>query len=234
MSQTDYLLKRERYERKFVLSTLIRAEVEQIILTHPAAFREIHYKRSVNNIYLDTLNLTYYFDNVVGRSDRRKVRVRWYGDMFGDINNPILEFKIKNGQVGHKLSYPLIPLHIDSDFSTDYLRDIFNKSDLPEWIKDEVKYLEPSLFNSYTRRYFESFFRDYRITVDDHMIYQDIQRRNNTFLRSVTDDSHVILELKYNFSADNNAQTITSHLPFHLMKSSKYVNGIEQFHHVPI
>jgi hypothetical protein len=225
---------RERFERKFVLSTLSRAGVENIVLTHPAAFQEIHHIRAVNSIYLDTVQLTYYNDNVVGSSNRRKLRIRWYNDMFGEVRKPVLEIKIKNGLVGHKLSYPLIPFKIDRDFNIDYLKDIFNHSDLPEWVIDELKFCEPSLFISYTRRYFQSFFREFRITVDDQMIYQDIRRRNNTFLRSMKDDIDVILELKYDFDLDNKAQSITNYLPFHLTKSSKYVNGIGQFHQIPV
>ena len=42
-----------RYERKFVVSDMDYAAVEQAVRNHPAAFSEIFHRRYINNIYLD-------------------------------------------------------------------------------------------------------------------------------------------------------------------------------------
>jgi hypothetical protein len=46
-----------------------------------------------------------YWDNVSGLSKRVKVRIRWYGDLYGHIQSPILEFKIRNNTLGSKVSF---------------------------------------------------------------------------------------------------------------------------------
>ena len=96
-----------RYERKFLISQLSRHEIESIIRLHPAAFSEIYHQRFVNNIYFDTVGLSAYKDNLTGISDRLKVRIRWYGDLFCLIEEPFLELKIKRGFLGGKLRFPL-------------------------------------------------------------------------------------------------------------------------------
>ena len=84
-----------RYERKFLVSELNRFEIESIVRLHPAIFSEIYHQRSVNNIYFDTMNVSNYLDNINGVKQRLKVRIRWYGDLFGFIDKSVLEFKIK-------------------------------------------------------------------------------------------------------------------------------------------
>ena len=59
-------------------------------------FYKAHPDRYINNIYFDTVNLDNNWDNVAGNSKRMKIRVRWYNDLFSNISNPILEFKLKN------------------------------------------------------------------------------------------------------------------------------------------
>ena len=218
-----------RYERKFVVKNLSKPGIEQIVKNHPAAFSEIFHERNVNNIYLDTPDLTYFFENVIGKSNRKKVRLRWYGELFGEIKSPVLEFKFKKGMVGNKLLFVLKPFILDLNFNIDVLKSIFARSELPEWVLHDILPLEPHLLNRYTRKYFRSFDKNFRVTVDNNMIYQDISRRNNSFTKRSVNDTDIIVELKYNFDKDDLANTITNHFPFRITKSSKYVNGIQQF-----
>ena len=88
-----------RYERKFKISEIDRNYVETLVKYHPAMFSEIFHERIVNNIYFDTLNMDYYYDNKSGSSKRMKVRIRWYGNQFGLIEKPVLELKIKDGLI---------------------------------------------------------------------------------------------------------------------------------------
>ena len=102
-----------RYERKYAVSGISVHGVEEIIKNHPAFFKEIYEERYVNNIYLDTQNLTHYYDNVSGKSQRKKYRIRWYHDLSGEIKHPVLEVKIKNGLLGRKESYVLHHLEME-------------------------------------------------------------------------------------------------------------------------
>jgi len=84
-----------RYEKKFIIDQLCHQEIEQLIKHNPAMFSEIFYERRVNNLYLDSLDFTNYNENLSGITERLKIRIRWYGKVFGVIKKPTLELKIK-------------------------------------------------------------------------------------------------------------------------------------------
>ncbi|MFC1729972.1 polyphosphate polymerase domain-containing protein [candidate division KSB1 bacterium] len=221
-------IKKARYERKFLVSELDRYEVESSIKSNPAAFSEIFHERHVNNLYLDTINMESYHDNVIGSSNRIKVRIRWYGELFGSIKAPVMELKIKNNELGTKQSYRLNPFILDEKFSMRRLiEEVILKSNLPEWLVDAVKSLKFALLNRYKRRYFMSSDRRYRLTLDTELEFYRIGQWKNSFLERIKNDGCVILELKYGQNADSEAQNITNHFSFRLTKSSKYVEGIE-------
>lgn len=219
-----------RYERKFLVAEIDKHELESHIKHNSAMFSEIYYERDVNNIYFDSADLTSYYDNLAGISQRLKVRIRWYGDMFGTINKPVLELKIKNNLLGSKLSFPLKPFKLDNKITTQYLiKNVFNKSDLPAWLIEHLKSLNFALLNRYRRRYFRSADKRYRITLDYDSEFYEIRQKNNTFLRREKNDNYVILELKYDKQYDTDAPKITNQFPFRLTKSSKYVTGVDMF-----
>ena len=216
-----------RYERKFVSSQLDRHGLKHLILLHPAFFREIYWERQVNNIYFDTPDLRYFYDNVVGQSNRRKVRIRWYGTSEGKIDRPVLEFKIKSGTLGRKASFDLAPIDLDGELGLGFFQDLFKKSDLPEGVLEELKGLNPSLLNNYSRRYYRSVDHKFRFTVDYDLKYFDFSSNLFSLGLGKRDLQNTILELKYDQEHDDQAMEITQHLPIRLNKSSKYVNGIE-------
>ncbi|HHM21804.1 MAG TPA: VTC domain-containing protein, partial [Bacteroidetes bacterium] len=143
-----------RYERKFTATAAHRSELISHIKNHPAFFREIYHTRQVNNIYFDTPALKFYNDNITGISQRKKVRIRWYGKTEGQIVSPKLEFKIKSGQVGTKWVLDMADFEMGREFSKKYIFDILKKSDLPAAILEDIKILSPTLVNSYRRTYF--------------------------------------------------------------------------------
>lgn len=218
-----------RFERKFVVDTLSRSGIELIIKQNPYAFSPIYHERFINNIYFDTPSLSYYFDNHIGKSKRKKVRIRWYGEFFGKIQRPVLEFKRKEGYVGWKETFKLKEFVLDKNFNMDYIKTIIQNSDVPEWVIPEVFKLEPTLLNRYTRKYLQSFNKKYRTTIDNDLIYRNISKQNNTFTKESIDSKSIIIELKYNFEFDNEAGEVSNFFPFRLTKSSKYVNGIGIF-----
>jgi len=216
-----------RYERKFFIFKLTKYEIESLIRFHPAMFSAIYYPRFINNIYFDSINMKNYFDAVDGLWNRMKIRIRWYGDLFGDIEKPVLEIKIKNGLLNMKNSFQLKPFSISEFFDFDSIVDIIKISDIPENLKLEMISLKPTLLNRYKRKYVQSSDGDYRITVDTNMVYYDINSHNNLFLNKAVDYSNTVVELKYNYGKDDYAKHIVKYFPFRLTKSSKYVTGIE-------
>ncbi len=218
-----------RYERKFQVSDMIYPAVEHQVRMHPSAFLPLFYPRYINNIYLDTPIFESFYDNVFGKGSRKKVRIRWYGEVNGLVEKPVVEFKIREGMLGNKLSFPLTPFVVDQYFSIDTLQQVFHDSKLPDWVFDVLVQLKPSLLNRYRRKYFMSFDGKFRLTIDDELQYFGIGINNNNFLEKYRSED-IIVELKYDKINDDAATFVTNALPFRLTKSSKYVNGIELLH----
>jgi len=217
-----------RYERKFVIKDLNLHEIQRLILIHPSIFSETFSERRVNNLYLDSMGMENYLDNVEGNSKRLKIRIRWYGDTFGLVKNPVLEIKFKEEELGKKLSFPLKAFYMDEKFSSNLLQRVFVKSELPDELLKKINLMVPTLLNSYKRKYFISANKLHRITLDKNLIFFKINKQgNNKFLNKIIDDETFIFELKCLEKDGHDVEKITNKFPFRLNKSSKYVSGIE-------
>jgi len=215
-----------RYERKFTIANTHRFEVLHSILHHPAFFRPIFHPRQINNIYLDTKHLKFYKNNQIGIANRKKIRIRWYGDNFGEITQPKLEYKLKYGLIGDKWTFDLNSFELQSGFKYSTLCQVFESSDLPEIIRVDLQNLYPTLLNTYQRAYFLSADKKFRLTLDEQMAYYRFDYPVSNF-KAVRRDKHdFIIELKYTPDVDEAAKSITTKFPFRMDKSSKYVNGI--------
>ncbi|MFH1317462.1 MAG: VTC domain-containing protein [Candidatus Omnitrophota bacterium] len=215
-----------RCERKFSIDSPLKEDVELMLQLHPAMFSKIYHQRRVNNIYLDSLDLHNYFDNINGLDKRLKIRIRWYGDLFGLIKKPVLELKLKHNLHVGKLLYPLKPFALNKEFSLDLIQKVLKQSDLSENLLLHLTRADLSLLNSYQRKYFLSADRNYRATVDWEMQAYRLFLRENQFLHQITDHETIILELKYNKLQDQLADRITNHFPVRIAKSSKYIDGL--------
>ena len=217
-----------RYERKFLEDQIDAHQVRMLLRLHPALFSETYPPRYVNNIYLDTSELDCYYENIHGMEKRRKVRIRWYGDLFGIIPKPILEFKNKDGVVGIKESYPISTFTFNQHFCCAYLQQVMDGSDLPLDIRYSLRDLEPVLVNRYYRWYYASVDGYFRVTVDTAMCFFNVQRLQNSFLYHLHDNHNVVVELKYDAQYEVGAGRIAHRFPFTVTKNSKYVQGIER------
>jgi hypothetical protein len=216
-----------RYERKFLVPQSAQGSVETHIRLNPGAFRGIYHPRTVNNLYLDSPALHLYFMNVAGNADRIKVRIRWYGDLFGAISEPVLEFKIKNGLLGTKESFRLPSFHLDHTFTVNTLNALIREADLPIEVRSRLAELKPALMNRYWRKYYQSADRHYRMTWDSGLEFYRVRSGHNTLFFKVTTCPHQVLELKYDQSVWEGAERIASALPFRLSRMSKYVFGLD-------
>jgi hypothetical protein len=203
-------------------------EIGAMIRLHPAMFFEAYPPRHINNLYFDSSEMNNYFDSVHGFKDRHKIRIRWYGDLFGVIEKPHLEIKIKNGLVGKKESYLLNPFAFDENLKRDSIPDLLNKLEIPELLKLKLNSSEFALLNRYIRRYYESMDRKFRLTIDSEMTFYQLQAFNHNFLNKSIDHTNTIVELKYGSDEDLCAEQISNYFPFRMTKSSKYVDGIER------
>ncbi len=225
MKYADTNISDFRYERKYLIKQLSKYDVENIIKFHPAMFSEIFHQRFVNNLYFDSYQLNNYYENIEGVKNRIKVRIRWYGKLFGYIEKPYLEVKIKKGELGQKLSYSLTPFTLSKNIKIVEILESFVK--VNDFYLIEFNSLIPTLLNRYSRKYFQSCSNNYRITVYNDLSYYHINNENNNFLNHYYDSNSVILELKYGQDFDRDASYISSIFPFRISKNSKYVNGVQ-------
>jgi len=217
-----------RYERKFLIESLSLFQIESIVRSHPAKFEEAYESRKVNSLYLDDINMQNVEDNLAGVTNREKERVRWYGDTFGEIKSPILEIKIKRGLLGTKEHHPLKPFSLDDSFCKDSIQKLFEDSNLPEYNMHILNFRNPTILDVYTRKYFVSSDKKFRLTIDFDIKYFKVNQLFNTFLETVS-SNNLVIELKYDAAFDNEVERITNYFPFRVTKSSKYVSGADYF-----
>lgn len=205
-----------RYELKYKFNHFSLDAVIQAVRLHPAGFSKAFPDRQINNIYFDTPGLTTLEDNVSGVANRKKFRVRWYGEDPKAIKSPRFETKIKQNMLGDKVVQSVEP------FSLNDLSGITKTVNQNAGLNHGLR---PVLLNSYLRSYFTTSDNQFRITIDRDMRYHSLLM-GNSFLRYVIRDEDLILELKYDESLDGFTDRITQHLPFRQTKSSKYVTGV--------
>lgn len=223
-----------RFERKFIYETGTPEDIiDTVILSNSFCFREIFYRRTVNNIYYDDQSMSFYHQNVSGDELRDKYRLRWYGDTFESIENPVLEIKKKYGTVGDKLSFALSKKTYS--LKQDSIQEIQKKVALaiqeahtPE-LAIKLANLSPSLFNSYERRYFLSDCENYRMTIDYNMTFYNPHFPKYIISKEQLPD--IVLELKYKVPFDKESRKLTQQLNTRLSKNSKYVRGVNLIHH---
>jgi len=233
MSQPAIDIIRKRYERKFTPEVLTAIQARRIVLSSAAMFKPLFHPRLINNIYLDTVRFNCYYDNVHGSSQRKKIRIRWYGDLLQNHSKTVLEIKVKSCHLGDKKLYPLPECNISEIiYSHTSLQSFFDSAQLPEAIRQMLKSYHPRLLNRYKREYFIDASGNYRMTIDEDIRFQKLKENSNAIIKPRVIDKRPVVELKYDEIYDNNASCITENIPFRLTKNSKYVNGIEAFYHV--
>lgn len=217
-----------RYERKFLVDQLDQHQTKALILRHPGFFYQPYPPRYVNNFYLDSPALDNYYDNVGGSGSRRKIRIRWYGELFGPISKPVLEFKIKEGLVGTKIHYDFSDFRLEKGYCDDHLRKIIRASALPPEVKIILYDQDVVLLNRYFRHYYTTRDGRFRLTLDTDLSYLRVGHLDNHFAHKQTDHRNLVVELKYDMEHDPSAFQVSSFFPFRVTKSSKYVQGIER------
>lgn len=217
-----------RYERKFFSDELDAPTAIGVIKVHPAMFSQIYPPRYINNIYLDSPLMDNYTDNVSGAPERVKARIRWYHELFGVIQKPVLEFKIKKGWMGTKIQYDLSSFTFDRNFSEKAFKEMLSRCSLPADVRQYLLGSEAVLVNRYRRWYFATPDRHFRVTVDTGLTFLHLNKIKNQFLFRQSDQRAIVVELKYAREYDPEADRISSGFPFRMTRSSKYVQGIER------
>lgn len=213
-----------RHERKFAVEAEQIPSLFYVLKLHPALFIEAYAERRVNSIYFDTDDYSYYMDTVLGKVNRHKVRLRWYGNQVAHIDNGKFEIKAKSGYLGTKETFDFGTFPID-DLLANYQDYIRASEFLPAVYQNRFSFLRPIILVSYLRRYFISADRRFRITLDYDLCFYDVKIGFNP-LRKVPSDA-CVLELKYQPENDEAARRIAESFPYRYSRSSKYRIGLE-------
>ena len=204
-----------RYERKYIIENVdLPAFVYQI---QNSSSLEVYKERKINNLYYDNINLDSIFDNIDGLSNRKKYRVRWYGDTF---KSSIKQFEIKfkseflNSKKIINIGKFQIKNHNDFQQTYDKLIEILKKNDLPLFFEMQSKFLK--LYNFYKRKYYLSADENVRITVDSDLKFYSPLTKN------IFEEKNIIIEIKYN----REFKYVNEFKNLRINKYSKYVKGV--------
>ncbi|CCH48446.1 polyphosphate polymerase domain-containing protein [Pseudodesulfovibrio piezophilus] len=207
-----------RYERKFTIPLPAVRNLASILRTSRFGFREIYSTRYVNNIYYDTPLFKFYGENMEGLSERKKIRIRWYGA--SELPSACrFEIKHKKGLVGFK---DVVPATCAFNSSCG-MPSLINVT-VPDKFLHETVGLFPTLMNRYQRRYFLSMDGKFRATIDYELSYSHPSTAHRGGIGYF--DNEAVLELKYDHEFDMDAAQVSKEIPFSFSKKSKYVTGV--------
>jgi hypothetical protein len=221
IEETNY-----RLERKFFITGVNIKIIENYIRLNNAHFKAIYKPRQINNIYFDTNEFDNFYFSYEGIAHRVKVRIRWYGATLGLVKKPVLELKFKDNFFVKKKLFPMVSFELNKGFKVETIYRALKMAKIPWLTRSNLFSLRPMLLNSYKRRYYQSFDKNYRLTLDEKMKFFRITGCQNNLLYSAHDKKSLVLELKYSPKNDNMAEVITNSFPFRMTKSSKYVDGV--------
>jgi hypothetical protein len=215
-----------RYEVKMVCLERQLPLVRAWLWLHPDAFVEAFPPRQVNNLYLDSQDLDCLNANLIGVSERSKLRLRWYGDNHTEVQGA-LELKRRSSQVGWKESCP-IPVKLDltriSWQELIWQLKEHARGNSAVWLSSADR---PVLINSYTREYYVSADRQVRITLDyDQVVYEQVTyAAPNLVVRSPVEPC-VVVEVKSDSDLHRRVSNVLTSFPVQTQRNSKYVDGV--------
>jgi hypothetical protein len=215
-----------RYERKYLIPEDHKKRLNALLSVHPAGFCQAYPPRRVNSIYFDDPACTNWVHSEEGFFDRKKIRIRWYGPLQGEITEPRLEIKSKQGHLGSKDVFGLPSFILGKILDVQEIVTLIRQAGIPERIQNMMRLYTPSLLNSYQRSYLLSADHHFRLTIDEDMTYFALTSKRMHLGNGLSDPDTAILELKYDQSMDQAAPAITNHWPYRQTRKSKYATGM--------
>ena len=203
-----------RFERKFVFNNVEKEQIISSLYNCNIFFHPQHEERKVNSIYFDK-NYQALIENIEGISERKKTRLRWYGNS-KKIEKIFIEKKLKKNFLSKKERQEIVlkkKLDIDND--------IHRKNLFLDIITED---LSPIVMIHYKRIYLVSSIYPIRATIDYDLyskkfLDDKIIHKKNYF-------KNIILELKYDIEFDEIFRKNINTLNIRFNKSSKYVNSL--------
>ena len=212
-----------RYELKMVCEERAHSEVLAELGHHAYGFRPLFPDRIVQSIYLDTHEGRAVQENLAGISDRRKIRLRWYGSEAGLVKVQ-LELKQRKNLFGSKEVYALPePFQIQGVNRLAFVRRLC--AVLPgEWRCRLDRGLEPAQWIRYRRQYFGGFDGAVRITVDRELQACDLRDPwRIAWQRPSVLERILVVECKAAMSRESELREVVRDLRLKVDRCSKFV-----------
>ena len=212
--------KKNRFERKWIYKSGNYLALINSLIRSNFFFNTQYPTRRVNSIYFDNSNYSSIRQNLDGVSNKKKIRVRWYGEE-NKLIKPLLEVKSKKGSETKKESNKIKEL---SDLK---FLDLKNLETIKNVINIKIKpkkIIYPVLSTHYDRQYFISSNGKIRATVDYNL--KSIFLKNQSQLDIKKNFSFAtILEFKYATKLDKYVRQNLKEITLRLSKNSKFVNS---------
>ena len=217
------LKKINRFERKWIFRSNNYLALINSLIRSNLFFKKHYPKRRVNSIYFDSLDYASIRQNLDGVSNKKKIRIRWYGEQ-NKLVKPVLEIKSKKGSETKKESLKIYELN---DLIFPDLKNLKIIKDIVNLKTNSKKNIYPILTTHYDRQYFISNNRKIRATIDYNL--KSVYLNNLSQLDIVKNFSLVcILEFKYSNKLDRYVRKNLQNITLRLSKNSKFVNSAFQ------
>jgi len=176
-------------------------------------------KRIINSLYYDSVDYKSAKDNIIGLSDRKKYRFRWYGSNQDTLVN--FEIKSKDNIFSQKETFKLNLKLEDINFTKLFDLNSIIFVDLPHDLKKKIIGIKlfPILNVKYDREYFKYHHLD--LTIDNNLSFFRFDEKKNTINKN-----HVIFEIKYNYKFQNEVKTLLRDCKLSISRNSKYLQGL--------
>ena len=216
-----------RYEIKIVLDRSLRDHFSQWIRLHSAGFIQAYPPRRVNNIYFDTIDLDSLNDHISGISERRKLRLRWYGEAFV-FQSALLEVKQKVNRLGWKDTQPISGSFNFQTMTWNEVTTLIKQSSRDGFLQ-MIEESNPVLINHYQREYYKAAYDDeIRVSVDTKLttyLQKDNYKPNLQF--ALPSEGIIILEIKCPVEKSDQIPKLLGEFPARPEAFSKYNQAME-------
>lgn len=215
-----------RFEVKIPIPLNRLPHIENWLSKHSVMFKPHHENRQIHSLYLDTPYLARYEENLSGISKRKKVRIRWYGDIeFAE--NAKLEFKHRKAGKGYKVLFSTQLNFNQSNFSWyQTLKSMYYDLPLKCQLMWDTEHI-PIIICSYERAYYISQCGRIRATIDTNIkAYDQRYLAEANLTKAVPLGDYVLLELKTQAENETMLSEVIGSCPLRPSRHSKYVNSI--------
>ncbi|MEZ5980186.1 MAG: VTC domain-containing protein [Planctomycetota bacterium] len=184
--------------------------------------------RTVQTLNLDDHRLTGFDENLSGASDRKKVRLRWYGEGGRGVRAR-LEVKSRRAERGTKAVVDVpTPLDVEGAFRADFVKRL--QSTLPPEARAILaRDLEPAQWIVYRRSYFSDADGDVRVTLDrDLVCASQFERVRLSSSRPSVRSDLWIVEVKALVAATESVRRVAQSLGASRGRCSKYAFATDE------